>query len=413
MKPMKLTEIKILIDKAIGKRGLIRTPAWWVRKIFYELIEWVTSSLTQNKKEIQRDVDKSLEKSLPYISVYSSSTTKISLEEGKTYQIPASSWVKIPYQETFKFNGYIQLIDFRGAYLCPKDLSHLFENKSLFNLDLSPLNTSEATDMSYMFSGCNCSTYLKLGKLNIANVRDMSYMFKNTKFTTIDMTCDHSSQNLLEKAVGMFEGCSALCINFYIYLSPTPTDFTGIFRNCASLKYINPDFSNPNIGFVYRQAKNKVEFPKATSLKEAFKGCSKLTRLDVDPSSVSSEDGFESMFEGCSSLTYLSIYDYFDTIHATSLKDIFKGCSAIETLILGTRFFRLAPENDTEVDFSDMTKWVNFSVKASLVTNLYTRTSSDLAKGKITIKLSQETYNVLTEDQLTTITNKGYNVTHS
>lgn len=401
---MKQTEIEALIDKAIGKRGLIRTPAWWVRKIFYELIDWVASSLTRNKKEIQQDVNKSLEKSLPYIIVYSMGGGHIVMA-GKAYSIPARSIIKIPYQETFKWTSIsnIQLIDFRGASICPKDLSHLFENETgLFNLDLSPLDTSEVTDMSYMFANYS-GRFVKFGKLNTANVKDMSYMFKGSKFQQIDRTGDNSVYGRLEKAVGMYEGCSAYFIYDTFIEGYNEVDFTGVFRGCAQLQHINPRFSPQAIP----QVSSSLSFGKVISLKEAFKGCEKLSRLFVS-GTASAADGFESMFEGCGGLTYLDLGNYFDTQMVTSLKDIFKGCSAIESLYLGTRFFSLNPKEDIEVDFSDLIKWVDSSVKTSLVDNSRNRATG--FQSKITIKLSKETYNVLTEDQLTTITNKGYTI---
>lgn len=407
---MKLTEIKALIDKAIGKRGLIRTPAWWVRKIFYELIDWVTSSLTQSREEIQQDVDKSLEKSLPYISVYSSDAESRITLEGKTHRIPQGTMLKIPYRETFKFSipsWGLPLVDYRGAYLCPKDLSHLFESGNLYNLDLSPLDTSEATDMSYMFAYYS-GDHVKFGKLNMANVKDMSYMFKGSRFQSINRTGDHQFHYTnLEKAVGMYEDCTAYWIWDSLTEASDKVDYTGIFRNCTYLQHINPSFSQSLIPRVT----SEVSFGNVVSLKEAFKGCKKLTRLAVS-GTVSAADGFESMFEGCEGLTYLYLRSM-NTYRVTSLKNIFKGCTSIEYLYLNKDFFRLTPEEDMEVDFSDMTKWVDSSVKVSLIDNLYTRSSSDLAKGGITIRLSQETYNVLTEDQLTTIVNKGYNVFHS
>lgn len=404
---MKLTEIKTLIDKVIGKRGPIRTPAWWVRKIFYELIDWVTSSLTQNKKEVQKEVDQSLEKSLPYISVYGGSSRSSVVIEGKTYIIDPYTRVKIPYRETFKptkgrFAG-INHIDFRGASKCPKDLSYLFHGADCFNIDLSPLDTSEVTDMSYMFSSYYNYQFVKLGNLNMSNVRDMSYMFRGAKFQQIDMMGDNIAAGLWEKAVGMFENCSASHIWFnFNSTGADGIDYTGLFRNCGSLRSLN-------VGRAYDYS-NITFANKTVSLKEAFKGCSKLTKLRVDgPSDIQSEDGLESMFEGCSGLTTLWCY-YFNTKNQTSMRNIFKGCSALETLVLSKNFFRLAPEEDIEVDFSDLKKWTGYSVKQSLVTDLYTRTSSDLAKGSITIRLSQETFDYLTEDQRNTIIGKGYNL---
>ena len=66
------------------------------------------------------------------------------------------------------------------------DMSHMFDNCSgLTALDLSPLNTRNVTDMSYMFSGCSGLTALDLSPLNTQIVNNMNYMFKNCSGLTI------------------------------------------------------------------------------------------------------------------------------------------------------------------------------------------------------------------------------------
>ncbi len=59
-----------------------------------------------------------------------------------------------------------------------KDLSHLFEDQDITEIDISEWNVSNVESMNSMFQNCK---YLKtvgdLGKWNVSNVLDMSWMF--------------------------------------------------------------------------------------------------------------------------------------------------------------------------------------------------------------------------------------------
>ena len=42
---MKLTKLQALIDRAIGKKGVLRTPAWWMNKILSEIADKTEDSI--------------------------------------------------------------------------------------------------------------------------------------------------------------------------------------------------------------------------------------------------------------------------------------------------------------------------------------------------------------------------------
>ena len=61
--------------------------------------------------------------------------------------------------------------------------------ESLTSLDLSSFNTSNVTDMSYMFASCSALTSLDLSSFDTSNVTDMSYMFDGcTSLTSLKLT---------------------------------------------------------------------------------------------------------------------------------------------------------------------------------------------------------------------------------
>ena len=42
---MKLSKLHALIDRAIGKKGILRIPAWWMNKILSELLNKTEDSI--------------------------------------------------------------------------------------------------------------------------------------------------------------------------------------------------------------------------------------------------------------------------------------------------------------------------------------------------------------------------------
>ena len=89
----------------------------------------------------------------------------------------------------------------------------------------------------------------------------------------------------------------------------------------------------------------------------------------------------------------------------SSMTDIFTKSSAIATLKLGFYFGKMKDSVGT-VDFSDLNRWENDSVKT--LTTLYDRKSNGL--GVITLKLSSNTKTALGEGGITTLTNIGYTI---
>lgn len=42
---MKTSKLQALIDRAIGKKGILRIPAWWMNKILSELLNKTEDSI--------------------------------------------------------------------------------------------------------------------------------------------------------------------------------------------------------------------------------------------------------------------------------------------------------------------------------------------------------------------------------
>ena len=117
------------------------------------------------------------------------------------------------------------------------------------------LNTSEVTDMSYMFTYCEALTELDVSNFDTKNVTDMSYMFYGcTLLPRLDVN-KFNTENVLNMA-SMFCGCTALT---RIYCDNTWTCGLSeeMFYGCVTLEgavsydenRIDVTMANPNTGY--------------------------------------------------------------------------------------------------------------------------------------------------------------------
>jgi surface protein len=91
------------------------------------------------------------------------------------------------------------------------DMSYMFsECENLASLDVSSFNTGKVTDMSYMFSGCTQLTSLDVRNFDISKVTNMEWMFAvSTSLKTIYCNEDWSKNESI-KSGAMFYVCIAI-----------------------------------------------------------------------------------------------------------------------------------------------------------------------------------------------------------
>ena len=345
---MNKSTIQTLIDKVIGKKGLIRVPSWWMRKVLMQIADWVQEGNDANNEKIVKvseDAEKLRNLTLPYTLV--SGTGEVNIDGNKVSFTDADKQlIYITGAVKFKkgdgsyndFITYIHIphIDIRSQ---GRDMSSMFAYCSgLTSLDLSGFNTSAVTSMLSMFESCSGLTSLDLSGFDTSAVTSMSRMFAF---------------------------CSGL----------TSLDLTGLDTSAV------------------------------TSMASMFDSCSGLTSLNLSGLNTSAVTNMASMFNFCSKLTSLNLSS-FDTSAVTSMGYMFSDCSSLTSLILGPNFFK-AP-NVTSIDFSYCSKWTNNTVVTSLVTNSYDRATAGLKT--MTLKLSTNTKAALTDEQKAAITAKGYTI---
>ena len=104
----------------------------------------------------------------------------------------------------------------------------------------------------------------------------------------------------------------------FVYYKPTST--YALFFGLKSLKAIT--------GLEY------LRTSRVTDMKNMFKGCSSLTKIDVSGFKTSKVTNMNSMFAGCSSLTCLDVSG-FDTSGVADMNSMFANCTFLKTIYGG------------------------------------------------------------------------------
>ena len=125
------------------------------------------------------------------------------------------------------------------------DMKFMFNMcSSLEKLDLKNFNTKNVTDMKFMFSKCSNLKELDLKNFDTSNVTDMTHMFSGcSSLTKLDLL-NFNTKNVTSM-FWMFSGCSSLTkLDLKNFDTKNVTDMGGMFSGCSSLE--NLDISNFN-----------------------------------------------------------------------------------------------------------------------------------------------------------------------
>ena len=120
---MDKSTIQTLIDKVVGKKGLIRVPSWWMRKVLMQMADWVQEGDDANDKEIMEvkkeadekintldnntkaalvDLKKSLHTQKCFVVKTGANAGYVVVDE-VTQDIPANTRKIVTYTDTFNF----------------------------------------------------------------------------------------------------------------------------------------------------------------------------------------------------------------------------------------------------------------------------------------------------------------------
>ena len=188
-------------------------------------------------------------------------------------------------------------------------------------LDLTGLDTSNMTSMSYMFYNSNSLKSINLSNFNTSKLLYANNMFNGcTSLESLDLSNFNTSK--VTNFSNMFRDCQKMKeINLSNFDTSSATTFANLFHNCSSLTTLDLSSFNTN---------------KVTYMGSMFYNCSSLTSLDLSNFNTSNviNMGY-GMFYNCKSLKELDLSN-FDTKKAIDFSDMFNGCSSLENIELSS-----------------------------------------------------------------------------
>ena len=188
----------------------------------------------------------------------------------------------------------------------PKSTYFWFYDCSKLNkiVGIEYLNTSEVTNMSFMFSGCFVLENLDVSNYDTRNVTCMRGMFDNCrKLKTLDLS-KFDTRNVTDMH-NMFDGCN----------------------NLANLDVSNFDTRN------------------VTNMEDMFSGCFVLENLDLSSFDTRNVTNMEDMFRNCKSLTTIYVSDGWHLGNVKNSNNMFEKC------------YNLVGGQGTTYDESKINKW--------------------------------------------------------
>ena len=211
------------------------------------------------------------------------------------------------------------------------DMSYMFYESQATTLDLSSFDTSNVTDMSNMFLG-SWATTLDLSSFDTSNVTDMSYMFASSQATTLDLSNFNTSK--VTDMSNMFLGSGATTLDLSNFNTSKVTSMGGMFQ---SSKIVNLDLSSFNtskvtdMGSMFAESQATIldlsnfNTSNVTYMSEMFSG-SKATSIDLSNFNTSKVTSMNSMFQD-SKIVNLDLSS-FDTSNVTDMNWMFKDSQA-------------------------------------------------------------------------------------
>jgi surface protein len=207
---------------------------------------------------------------------------------------------------------------------------------SLQSIDLSSLDVSNVTDMSYMFYFCTSLQSIDLSSWGVSNVANMSNMFERcVSLQSIDLSSWDVSN--VTKMSNMFYYCTSLqSIDLSSWDVSNVTNMSNMFYRCKSLQSV--DISN-------------WDMRNATALDSMFYECTALKSVGISyvKLPVSPAASMGSMFYSVS-----STLDVSSVIVGGSLKGIFSSYKG--TTIIGLENWDVSSVVDMSSMFTNCTK---------------------------------------------------------
>ena len=226
-------------------------------------------------------------------------------------------------------------------------MDYMFCNcTSLASISISELDTQHVNSTVYMFSNCESLTSLDLSGLDTSNATDMSYMFYNCK-SLLSLNLSSFNTSNVRRMECIFAGCKSLAsLDLTKVNTSNVYDMDGIFARCESLRSLDlNNFNTTNAEYMTSMFANCASLTSLdlsnfdTSSTEymgyMFSGCDSLASLDLSNFDTSNVKNMEYMFHSCASLSSLDL-SKFDTLNVMNMQYMFDGCDSLTSLDLSS-----------------------------------------------------------------------------
>ena len=222
-----------------------------------------------------------------------------------------------------------------------KNLCGFFEyNFQIISIDLSNFNTSNVTDMSFMFNTCRNLREIKgINQLKTNNVISLNGMFQDcNELEHLDLSNWNTSK--VSNMGYMFNKCKKLKkikgINEFI--TKEVRTIRAMFKECKELEYLDLssfDTSNVNdMSFIFSECIKLKEIKginnfvtkKVINMCSMFRFCYELDYLDLSNFDTSNVKDMKLMFFECIKLKEIKGLDKFITNKVTNMRGMFEYC---------------------------------------------------------------------------------------
>ena len=250
------------------------------------------------------------------------------------------------------------------------DMSYMFANNfERFNsVDLSSFNTSKVTTMASMFYRFNPLKKYDVSHFVTNNVTDMSSMFYQSN---IIESFENFNTSKVENMSYMFAmNDEIISLDLSHFDTSKVTNMSGMFYECIKLKSLNiSNFDTSNVtdmSYMFCSCHSLLELDvshlnttKVENMSYMFGYCEKITMLDVSLFNTSKVTDMSGMFSGCKSITSLNL-KRFDTSNVTNMNSMFSNCSSIITLDISS--FNTSKVTDMSYMFQKMSECASIFV---------------------------------------------------
>ena len=200
---------------------------------------------------------------------------------------------------------------------------------SLEEIDLSNLNFSLVTDMSYLFSGCNLLKSIDLSTVQTNSLETAFGMFHHCK-SLESINLINFDISLVKDISSMFNGCESLTsLDLSNFNTSSLTDMSSTFMECFNLKELNLTSFNTSL---------------VTNMHSMFYDCHSLKSLNLSSFNTSMVKDMDKMFYNCLELISLDLPN-FNIQNIKHCINMFYGCSKLKYI----NFYNLYVENSNNI----------------------------------------------------------------